>query len=1738
MAVFIAAFFLYYNFVRTTPLSELVANNYELTPSHDDLYGIDIDAVFILKSEKRISTRDVKKIIKFDPEVDYDVLAIDGREFILKPRAGLERNKVYKISMAIKNRNWAFQAREKFKVVGTLPRDEATDIPLNSGIELNFNFSEYKDYQDNFTIFPTTEGRFEKHKNTLVFIPKRLRAKTIYTVVVGKGLGLTTSKDTLGADYQFKFETGSKNRIEDHSRIDFRDSLYQFGVGEAPVMDIYSYGLEGKTLKVNVFEFKTIDEFRQAIIKKEGLLNWARYSQRNLDTDKYYKTLNFSANVLQANPWTTFIRFPGKLTDGYYLVEAEMKGKKAQAFLQISDVVAYAVNSRSGVLTWVNRIGSKTPAEGALVKVAGTGFVARTDKTGLAFSDLPEDVRQKGSYLDIALSGHKNLYLPLSLRNESASVWDKYWFYVYTDRKLYQPTDMVKIWGIVRKRAGNFDASKVSVELVKESWPSVHISKKEVRLSALGTFSDEFNFAALQPGHYRLEFKLGKEFLTNKYFQIQTYTKPAFKIEIDQDRKAIFNNDKAAFKVRSVFFEGTPFASQELSFSFSFDRYYYGRREGKAIFTDINGEKIVEYKGRDIPSDPSTAHLFVVPANAEEAEIVGEAQVQVFRSHVKLITEANVKNKVDGNLKVKAYAVDISRLNSGTENDQADYLGRPIAGQAVDLALTEIHYEKEDAGESYDFINKRVYKLYRYNRIEKELGSQKLTTGPSGECEYSFKVDPDKYYEVRLSAQDGLGHETSETAYLWGDMSYYYDNYSDQPALINKKKGGRQRIFDDYYGGYYDNWAPPAYSVGDKVEFEFVKGGRALPSGGNNRYLFYNAQQGILSYNVQNSPAYTFDFNAKHVPNLSVTGIYFDGRSYVSAGSEVRYNVENKKLLVKISTDKAQYKPKDLVDLKVNVTDAKGLPVKAEVNLNLVDEAFYMLSPEQVDPLNEIFAGLSSGIIDSYMSHQYPELESGAEKGGCFAAGTKILMGDGSYKNIEDVKAGDDILTRKSDIVPILVKDVVEKTFVHDVNGCLTINGRIKVTPGHRIFINKSWKTAGEAVLGDIFLDKNNNEVVVNSLEYNPGRLKVYNLKTNDRHTYFAEDVYVHNQKDESIRENFRDMAYFGSVITDPGGNAGVKFNLPDNLTSWRITAQAISPDMYAGHTVKNIPVSLPFFVETTYNKEFNSQDRPIIKIRSFGKALKEKQKVQYHVFAPTLGLESSPLLSAFAFKSAYFPLPALKEGEHRVGVSGAVADNKDSIVKPIMVVKSRFTKRKSDFYQVKAGLKIHGNNKGRTGLVFCDQSRGRFYYFLGTLAWTWGDRIEQKLSRLFGRQYLKKYFNDDVRTDEEIKVSGYQMPSGGIAILPYSGAEVPLSAKIAALDPELFSRTGLFSYLYSIVGNESAGLDEKCPAIFGLANLGKADLVQIKLILTNPNVSAMNRLYLGLAAHKIGDEDLAKEIYSQILRAYSKIKGRHAWLEVGQDMDDRLSVTSLAAIFAAKLGAPERDLLWNYVMDNSTTDILLNLEEIMYLNEVINKLPGNAVSFSVRTDKQKHERIELNKGDIFRMEVGPGELANIKYYDIKGEVGITAYYDQVISPAQLDRDPNIAIQRKYYVDDMEVNTLSEGDLVQVRLYARIGPNALGSAYQIMEILPSGLKYVNNPYARGGSLSWRRLSPYEINNQQLKFAVYKSDQQPEFYYYYAMVINKGEYVAEPAVIRSFINTEILNLSDSSKIEIK
>lgn len=140
--------------------------------------------------------------------------------------------------------------------------------------------------------------------------------------------------------------------------------------------------------------------------------------------------------------------------------------------------------------------------------------------------------------------------------------------------------------------------------------------------------------------------------------------------------------------------------------------------------------------------------------------------------------------------------------------------------------------------------------------------------------------------------------------------------------------------------------------------------------------------------------------------------------------------------------------------------------------------------------------------------------QSATCNGGCFLSGTKVLMANGSLKDIERVKEGDRVMSmniENSDLIPNSVK-ATKIVDMYD-NGYILLNNKIKVTPNHRIFIgNGDWKRADELSVGNVLIDNNGERIEIDSILKIKTKPRVYNLSLNGKeHNFFANGVLVHN---------------------------------------------------------------------------------------------------------------------------------------------------------------------------------------------------------------------------------------------------------------------------------------------------------------------------------------------------------------------------------------------------------------------------------------------------------------------------------------------------------------------------------------------------------------------------------------------------------------------------------------------------
>ena len=170
-------------------------------------------------------------------------------------------------------------------------------------------------------------------------------------------------------------------------------------------------------------------------------------------------------------------------------------------------------------------------------------------------------------------------------------------------------------------------------------------------------------------------------------------------------------------------------------------------------------------------------------------------------------------------------------------------------------------------------------------------------------------------------------------------------------------------------------------------------------------------------------------------------------------------------------------------------------------------------------------------------------------------------------------------------------------------------------------------------------------------------------------------------------RQDFVDTAYFGTVQTDASGKGEVKFKLPDNLTSWRVTSYAVTKDLQAGHGSGRIVVSQPFFVDLSLNPDYLTTDKPQLRARAFGSGLKANDTVQISLTALSLGLNAPATATGKPFEAITLPLPELKPGRHELRIEATAGTQKDVITRTIDVVPSRLLTPVLDFKDsVKAG--------------------------------------------------------------------------------------------------------------------------------------------------------------------------------------------------------------------------------------------------------------------------------------------------------------------------------------------------------------------------------------------------------------------------------------------------------------------
>lgn len=603
----------------------------------------------------------------------------------------------------------------------------------------------------------------------------------------------------------------------------------------------------------------------------------------------------------------------------------------------------------------------------------------------------------------------------------------------------------------------------------------------------------------------------------------------------------------------------------------------------------------------------------------------------------------------------------------------------------------------------------------------------------------------------------------------------------------------------------------------------------------------------------------------------------------------------------------------------------------------------------------------------------------------------------------------------------------------------------------------------------------------------------------------------------EDDRTDFRDTVTFQRVTTDAAGHASATFKLSHDLTSWHINATAYSKNLDAGRGSVEIPVGLPFFAEAVLAPEYLVGDHPVLRVTGYGERLAAGDPVRFTVTSDSLGVSTTAAGTAFA--AVRVPLPILPAGEHRITITAVASHDgrtlRDTLVRRVRVVSTRIGTLETRVDALDPSFSPTGGD-GLTTYVIADAGRGSLIALLESLAWGSGPRFDRSAAADVARQLL---IDDFAMDPVGLPASGYdsaRYEREGIALLPYSSADLELTALAAATVPTRVDMARAQAYLQGILESADVTRERTIVALAGQAAAG-GDVAQRLRAYDESSLTIREQLWLAIGLAGAGDDAAARTIERDLLERYGERLGPWARLRVGSDLEDTLEGSSLLLVLAARLADPLADDVARYLVANESKERVMALPLVSYAGWALARLPRDVGAFAY-TIGGTRKTVTLERGGSFTLTLTAAQRATLRLEPLVGRLSVATSW--VGTGGVLPSDPNLTVTRTVSPEEGS----ADGRLVRVTLEVAFGKQMPSGCYELTDLLPSGLAPV---VATAGWVDEEEddenariaNAPYVVEGQLVSWCTSPGDPSHTFKYS-ARVVSPGTYRWEPAVIQS------------------
>lgn len=469
---------------------------------------------------------------------------------------------------------------------------------------------------------------------------------------------------------------------------------------------------------------------------------------------------------------------------------------------------------------------------------------------------------------------------------------------------------------------------------------------------------------------------------------------------------------------------------------------------------------------------------------------------------------------------------------------------------------------------------------------------------------------------------------------------------------------------------------------------------------------------------------------------------------------------------------------------------------------------------------------------------------------------------------------------------------------------------------------------------------------------------------------------------DEDVRSKFADTAYFDTKETNNNGEATYTFTLPDNVTTYRITAHAANENLELGVNTKKISSKLNFFIQSSAPQGIKTSDDVVLNATSISD---DKYDVNYTFTINEIGktLEATETTNQIA--SVNFG--KLDYGTYHAKITGKYGENTDSIEYEFNVVDSTQQVSAKTTENVTSNTVIKPSQNPIV-LEIYNKNMSSYLSYIDFIESTTTDRLDTQIAYNKAQEIKNKIYSETNNYSNDLYIESYIGDNGYIKNLKNGKEDIVLTALVRYYNSQYYNNSE----------QSTLGKDENIFEYYLLESAkGNPVLTDLKYLKDEENIDNYDKLLVTLSFEFLGDYQDAKDLYNTISLNDEEAK-------------EYKSICAIIDTFIAKDKAQEKidDLI-----KNSPSDEYLRFAIISFFENNSEEI-ANKQSVTIKSDTL-NETATVNGMEVKTFTINNKDLKDISFETDSQDLMVSYYYQtslENIDNNNVKKDIKISIDK------------------------------------------------------------------------------------------------------------------------------